>query len=50
MGTPSLLTTIVPMTPLWLTNLFKVSSTSEAIFIQGFFLLHGRRVIQRRLD
>ena len=32
--TPSLFTTIVPITPLWLTNLFRVSSTSDAIFLK----------------
>ena len=32
--TPSLLTTIVPITPLWLTSRFRVSSTSDAIFLK----------------
>ena len=37
--TPSLLTTIVPITPLWLTSRFRVSSTSDAIFLKHQYLL-----------
>ena len=33
MGTPSVLTTMVPMTPLWATSRLRVSSTSDAIVI-----------------
>ena len=35
MGMPSLLTMMVPMTPLWATRRFRVSSTSAAIFLAG---------------
>ena len=45
--TPSLLTTIVPITPLWLTSRFRVSSTSDAIFLkyQIYFFLQKESYI-----
>ena len=42
MGMPSLLTMMVPITPLWATSRFSVSSTSEAILYPFLFLLQFR--------
>ena len=50
--TPSLFTTIVPITPLWLTSRFRVSSTSDAIFLKYQYLcnlLQDIAEIQRNL-